>query len=70
MNKKIQKKTVSNLLGVGIFLIPFLFSWFTLRQGYTTQARVLSFLWLIFNIIAVIISIRLEIDINLLEAVK
>ena len=33
-------------LGIGIFLLPIVFAWFTLRQGYSTAARVISLLWL------------------------
>jgi len=33
-------------LGVGILLLPYIFSWFTLRQGHTTLAKTLSFIWL------------------------
>lgn len=33
-------------LGIGIFLLPFVFSWFTLRKGHSSLARVISFIWL------------------------
>lgn len=42
----IAVKPVSLLLGIGIFLIPGIFSWFTLRKGHTIKAKVISFLWL------------------------
>lgn len=38
-------KKVSIGLGIGIFFIPYIFSWFTLRQGYTKKARILSLGW-------------------------
>jgi len=41
-----EKKKVSILLGIGIFLVPFLFSWFTLKKGHTTLSRVLAFSWM------------------------
>lgn len=41
------EKSVSILLGVGIFFMPYIFSWFTLRQGYSTPARFVSFGWMI-----------------------
>ena len=44
------KRSVSVLLGVGIFFIPLIFSWFTLRKGYSVFARVISFLWLVLSI--------------------
>ncbi|OIR25341.1 hypothetical protein [Bathymodiolus thermophilus thioautotrophic gill symbiont] len=46
-----QKKPVGILLGIGILLLPVIFSWFTLRKSYTTLARVVSFTWLVFRII-------------------
>ncbi len=33
-------------LGLGIFFLPYVFSWFTLRQGHTTLAKTVSFIWL------------------------
>ena len=33
-------------LGVGVALFPIAFSWFTLRSGYSTLARVISLGWL------------------------
>lgn len=33
-------------LAVGIGLLPWLFSWYTLRAGYSTRARAVSFVWL------------------------
>lgn len=44
-------REVSILLGLGIFFLPYIFSWFTLRQGYTTLSRVLSFGWMILLIL-------------------
>ncbi len=43
-------RKVSILLGIGIFFIPLIFAWFTLRKGHSTLARVLSFVWLIASI--------------------
>ena len=39
-------RSVTILLGIGIFLVPLIFCWFTLRKGYSTKARVISFCWL------------------------
>jgi len=47
---EVPQKKVGFLLGVGILLFPLIFAWFTLRQGYSTFARVVSFLWLIVSI--------------------
>lgn len=45
-------KKVGILLGIGIFLMPYLFSWFTLRSGYSKNTKIISFIWL--SIFAVI----------------
>lgn len=39
-------RKVSVLLGIGILFIPYIFSWFTLRKGYSNLARIVSMLWL------------------------
>jgi len=41
-----EDRPVSWQLGIGIFLIPLIFSWFTLRKGHTTKSKVWSFGWL------------------------
>lgn len=41
------KRRVGLLLGLGIFFVPFVFSWFTLRKGHTKVARVVAFSWLV-----------------------
>lgn len=44
---KFERK-VSILLGIGIFIMPYIFAWFTLREGYSKLARFISFGWLLF----------------------
>lgn len=39
-------RKVGILLGLGIFLLPFVFVWFLLRKGHSTLSRVLGFGWL------------------------
>lgn len=39
-------RSVGLLLGIGITFIPYIFSWFTLRKGYSITARAISFIWL------------------------
>jgi len=39
-------RKVGGLLGLGIFVMPYIFSWFTLRAGYSKTARIVSFAWL------------------------
>ena len=41
-------RKVSFLLGLGIFLFPLIFAWFTLRAGHSKPARFISFGWLLF----------------------
>ncbi|MDC4405094.1 DUF4236 domain-containing protein [Acinetobacter baumannii] len=49
----IQNRKVSFLLGLGIFLMPYIFSWFTLRSGYSSRTRWISFIWMILVLIIV-----------------
>lgn len=44
-------RKVSFLLGFGIFWMPYIFAWFTLRKGHSSKARWVSFLWMIFVLI-------------------
>lgn len=39
-------REVSWQLGVGIFVLPIIFSWFTLRKGYSPIAKVMAFGWM------------------------
>ena len=48
-----QKSSIGILLGIGILLVPIIFSWFTLRPGYRTRSRVIAFCWLFVVILAV-----------------
>ena len=52
MNAPIERKA-SALLIVGIVLLPILFAWFTLRNGYSLLARGLAFGWLVLILILV-----------------
>lgn len=47
-------RSVSFLLGFGIFWMPYIFAWFTLRSGYSSTARWLSFIWMVFVLLVVI----------------
>ena len=44
---EIQEKKVGWLLGIGIFIMPYFFSWILLTKGYSKKARLLGFGWLI-----------------------
>jgi hypothetical protein len=55
-----QNIPVSILLGIGIFIMPYIFTWFTFRKGYSNVARTISVIWLIiivFRFILVIYNI-------------
>ena len=43
-----EKRSVGFFLALGILIMPPIFSWVTLRQGYSTLSRVLAFGYLIF----------------------
>ena len=44
-------RKVSFLLGFGIFFMPYIFAWFTLREGYSSKARWISFIWMILIVV-------------------
>lgn len=46
-----SQRKVSFLLGLGIFIFPLFCVWFTLKSGYSTFARCMSFGWLAFLVI-------------------
>ena len=47
-----SQRPVSIMLGIGIFFVPVIFAWFTLRQGYSTVSRAISMVWMIVYIFA------------------
>jgi hypothetical protein len=51
---KINGRKVGLLLGAGILLFPIIFSWFTLRKGYSTTVRAVTFAWLSFVLLFVL----------------
>lgn len=40
------KRNVGFFLGIGILFMPFIFSWFLLRSGYSKFSRFIGFIWL------------------------
>lgn len=46
-----MRKNVNLPLGLGILVLPIVFAWFTLREGYSKTARLVSFAWLILTIL-------------------
>ena len=56
MPRRHYKRVVSFPLGVGILFIPFVFSWITLKKGYSTFARFISLSWMVLAIIFLSVS--------------
>lgn len=53
MEKSVKiHREVSVWLMIGIFLIPMLFAWILLIEGYSPKARFLGFAWLLFGVLA------------------
>lgn len=50
-----QTRKVGFALGIGIFFIPFIFAWFTLRKGHSDVSRALSFGWLFLAFISAVL---------------
>lgn len=50
------RRKMGILLGVGIFFLPWVFAWLTLRKGHSKPAKVISFAWLAFLTIGMIVS--------------
>lgn len=62
------QRKVSFLLGLGIFLFPLIFVWFTLRAGHTTLSRVISFIWLVLSLIVVFSMPSADQNINTVQS--
>ena len=45
-NAQVEKKKVGFLFGAGIFFMPYIFSWFTLKKGYSNTTKGVSFVWM------------------------
>lgn len=52
-SQMLPNRSVSFLLGFGIFWMPYIFAWFTLRSGYSSTARWISFIWMVFVLLIV-----------------
>lgn len=50
----VAPRSVGFWLGSGIFLLPMIFAWFLLRQGYSTRSRCIGIAWLVLTLIAVL----------------
>lgn len=47
------ERTVGPWFALGIFLFPIIFTWWLLREGHSTRARLIGFGWLAFCIFVV-----------------
>ncbi len=52
-------RPVGMLLGLGIFLSPVIFAWFTLQSGRSLRSRVIAFSWLL-AILVLVLGTQLE----------
>lgn len=48
-----EHRKVSIPLIFGIFLVPYIFCWFLLREGYSKQSRIVGFGWLAFLFVVI-----------------
>lgn len=48
-----SQRKVGPPLSIGILFMPYVFSWLTLKDGYTKKARVLSFAWMLVVLVVV-----------------
>ncbi len=53
-----KKSKVSALLAIGIMIMPYFFSWFTLRRKHTNVARIVSFGWLALMLFITLTGVR------------
>lgn len=49
----LENKKLPVWLIIGIVLVPLIFAWFTLRQGYSKKVRTVSFAWLVVSLLFV-----------------
>ena len=54
-NSQPEEKQISFLLFLGILFMPYTFAWFTLIKGYSRTLRRVSFAWMIFCMIVILI---------------
>ncbi|MDO9622874.1 MAG: hypothetical protein Q7J46_02640 [Pseudomonas sp.] len=50
----VAPRSVGFGLGLGIFLLPVVFTWFLLRQGHSTTSRIIGFAWFALTLFAVL----------------
>lgn len=49
-------RKVGAALGIGIFILPWIFAWFLLRRGYSNTSRLIAFAWMLAIIIFAIVG--------------
>ncbi len=50
----VQTKKISLALFIGILFVPYIFSWFTLRKGFSNTVRGISFAWMLLVFVLVV----------------
>jgi len=55
-NQTTQSTKRGCLLPIGIFFLPIVFTWFTLKQGYSKLYRIVAFGWLSICVLSLIFS--------------
>jgi hypothetical protein len=53
-------RTIGVSLLIGIVLMPYIFSWFTLRKGHSALARIVSFTWLTMFVLSNVLAFSLN----------
>lgn len=51
-----EQKKINIWLGLGIILFPILFSWVTLKKGYSKKAKIFSFSWMTLTLVSMLSS--------------
>jgi hypothetical protein len=54
MRNEIKRQEISMPLKLGILFMPYIFGWLTLRNGYSRNVRIVSFVWML--IVAIIVG--------------
>ena len=57
MTETAPPKRLGFPLGLGVFLFPIVFAWFTLRPGYSSGTRIAVFVWLVVNLAFAVLSV-------------
>ncbi|WP_286758494.1 hypothetical protein [Ralstonia sp. RL] len=53
MSEMISQRKVSFPVSIGIFFAPYVFSWLTLRAGYSQKTKIVAFAWMAFVLLLI-----------------